>query len=89
MRLLRIAAALGFSALAIGIAPDGTAHVIWSDSRGVLHTVSRDDGTTWSTPQAINSAGGSSSLAVGPQGDVAVRIIPAHAGGSEFTAGAN
>lgn len=73
----------------VAVAPDGTAHVIWSDSRGVLHTMSRDDGTTWSTPQAINSAGGSSSLAVGPQGDVAVRIIPAHAGGSEFTAGAN
>ncbi|MGB7135827.1 MAG: sialidase family protein [Acidobacteriaceae bacterium] len=73
----------------VAVAPDGTAHVIWNDTSGVLHTMSRDDGATWSTPQTLDPTGGSSSLAVGPQGDVAVRVVPAHAGGYKFTAGAD
>lgn len=73
----------------VAVAADGTAHAIWNDTRGVLDTVSRDDGVTWSTPQTLYASGGSSSLAVGPHGEVAVRIIPAHAGGYQFTAGAD
>jgi hypothetical protein len=73
----------------VAVAPDGTAHVIWNDSEGVQHTMSRDFGTTWSAPQCLNHMGGSSHLAVGPHGNVAVRIVPSYAGGSRFSAGAD
>jgi BNR/Asp-box repeat len=73
----------------VAVAPDGTAHVIWSDTRGVMHSMSRDHGATWTAAQTLYPTGGSSHLAVGPHGDVAVRVIPAHAGGSRFTAGAD
>jgi hypothetical protein len=73
----------------VAVAPDGTAHVIWNDAGGVQHTMSRDFGTTWSAPQCLNHTGGSSHLAVGPHGKVAVRIVPSYAGGSRFSAGAD
>jgi hypothetical protein len=58
----------------VAVAPDGTAHVIWNDGGGVCHSVSRDRGSHWSEPQRIHSAGGSSHLAIGPKGEIAVRI---------------
>jgi hypothetical protein len=71
----------------VEVAPDGTAHAIWNDGSGVAHTVSRDRGISWSPPQKIHPKGGSSHLAVGPAGEVAVRITPASASGNRFDAG--
>src|SRR2546427_10153311 len=71
----------------VAVAPDGAAHVIWNDGSGVLHTASRDRGVTWSTPTRIHSQGGSSHLAVGPHGAVAVRIVPLSASGNKFDPG--
>ncbi len=50
----------------IAVAPEGTAHVIWSDADGVHHIMSHDDGKTWSAFQALCASGGSSHLAVDP-----------------------
>jgi hypothetical protein len=60
----------------VAIAPDGTAHIIWNNGSGVSHSVSRDRGVTWTTVPRIYHKGGSSHLAVGPNGEVAARIIP-------------
>lgn len=65
----------------IGIAPDGRGHVIWNDGAGVRHAAS-DDGTTWLERPRIHAAGGSSHLAVGTEGRVAVRIAPVSASGT-------
>jgi len=58
------------------VAPDGTAHVIWNDGEEVQHVVSRDGGKTWSPPGRIYDHAGSSHVAVGPHGELAVRLIP-------------
>jgi hypothetical protein len=58
------------------VTPHGTAHVIWNDGRGVPHVSSHDRGNTWSAPTRINKHGGSSHLAVGPNGELAVRLSP-------------
>lgn len=73
----------------VAVAPDGTAHVIWNDGSGVYHVSSQDKGTTWSERQVINAGGGSSFLAVGPQGQIAVRIVPPSASGNKYTEGAD
>jgi hypothetical protein len=65
----------------VEVAPDGTAHVIWNDGEGVSHAVSRDRGKTWNERPRIHPQGGSSHLAVGPKGEVAVRITPTSASG--------
>lgn len=52
----------------VKVAPDGTAHVIWNDGRGVQHAMSHDQGTTWTAPVRVSARGGSSHLAVGPGG---------------------
>jgi hypothetical protein len=62
-------------------APDGTAHVIWNDGEGVCHTASTDGGKTWTERPRIHPQGGSSHLAMGPKGEVAVRITPHSASG--------
>lgn len=71
----------------VGLAPDGTAHVIWNDGSGVRHAVSEDNGVTWSVLSRIHSQGGSSHLAVGPHGEVAVRVIPYSASGFKYAEG--
>ncbi len=58
----------------VGITPDGTAHVIWNDGSGVSHASSTDRGQSWTERPRIHPRGGSSHLAVGPQGELAVRI---------------
>ncbi len=68
-------------------ATDGTAHVIWNDGRGVCHAVSKDGGVTWTERAKIHSQGGSSHLAVGPHGEVAVRVTPRSASGNKFDKG--
>lgn len=65
-------------------APDGTAHAIWNDGSGVSYAVSRDRGRTWQEQPKIHGSGGSSHLAVGPSGEVAVRIVPLSASGNRI-----
>ena len=71
----------------VGVAPDGTAHVIWNDGSGVRHAVSIDGGSKWKEHSRIHDQGGSSHLAVGPHGEIAVRITPLSASGNKFTPG--
>ena len=71
----------------VRVAGDGVAHVIWNDGHGVLHTVSSNRGETWSTPIRIALKGGSSHLAVGPSGEVGIRLTPLSASGSQFDRG--
>ena len=71
----------------VGVTPDRTAHVIWSDESGVRYAVSQDGGASWSLRSRIHEQGGSSHLAIGPHGEIAVRITPSSAGGSKFTPG--
>lgn len=68
----------------VEVAPDGTAHVIWNDGSGVSHAVSADAGRTWTERERIHPLGGSSHLAVGPAGELAVRITPASASGNRL-----
>jgi len=68
----------------VKVAPDGTAHVIWNDGEGVSHAVSTDRGKTWAERPKIHPQGGSSHLAIGPSGEVAVRITPKSASGSKY-----
>ena len=71
----------------VGIAPDGTAHVIWNDGAGVCHAISSDHGETWVERDRIHSNGGSSHLAVGPSGELAVRIGPISGSANQFDEG--
>ncbi len=66
----------------VKIAPDGTAHVIWNDGSGVHHRVSRDRGASWITMPRISERGGSSHLAIGAGGQIAVRVAPISASGN-------
>ncbi|MEM7706901.1 MAG: sialidase family protein [Pseudomonadota bacterium] len=68
------------------VSGDGTAHVVWNDGDGVHHTLSRDGGKTWQSRPQVHSSGGSSHLAVGPQGELAVRLTPLYASGNRFDA---
>ncbi|HKC62440.1 MAG TPA: sialidase family protein [Pyrinomonadaceae bacterium] len=49
--------------------------------------MSRDRGVTWAKSPRIHHTGGSSHLAVGPNGEVAVRITPLSVAGSRYHAG--
>ena len=62
-------------------------HVIWNDGAGVRHTVSDDAGVSWHERSRLHDRGGSSHLAAGPEGRLAVRITPASASGGQFHAG--
>jgi len=71
----------------VAVAPDGMVHVIWNDGNGVSHASSRDRGVSWSRGARIHTQGGSSHLAVGPRGEVAVRIVPLSASGKQIRPG--
>lgn len=71
----------------VEVAPDGMAHVIWNDTAGVHYRKSTDRGATWSPARLIHNKGGSSHLAVGPKGEVAVRIAPIAASGNKLDEG--
>ncbi len=71
----------------VEVAPDGTAHAIWNDGSGVSHATSGDRGRTWVERPRIHDLGGSSHLAIGPGGEIAVRITPLSASGNRFDAG--
>jgi len=68
------------------ISVDGTnvAHVVWNDGERIYHSSSADHGVAWTAPTSIHAGGGSSHMAVGPQGQIAVRITPIGAAGSVF-----
>jgi hypothetical protein len=71
----------------IELAPNGVAHVIWNDGDGVSHAVSSDGGRTWTERDRIHPQGGSSHLAVGLEGEIAVRITPRSASGNRYDEG--
>jgi len=71
----------------VKVAPDGTAHVIWNDGAGVCHAVSQDGGQTWTERERIYPQGGSSHFAMGPKGEMAVRIMPPSASGNRYDEG--
>jgi len=71
----------------IEVAPDGVAHVIWNDDQGVSYAVSTDSGNTWTERARVHPQGGSSHLAVGPEGEIAVRITPQAASGNRYHEG--
>ena len=71
----------------VEVASDGTAHVIWNDGAGVCHAVSLDGGLTWTERERIHPQGGSSHLAMGPNGEMAVRITPLSASGNRYDEG--
>lgn len=66
------------------VAPDGTVQLIWNDGSGVQHRISRDRGATWITMPRISARGGSSHLALGPEGQLAVRVAPVSASGNRY-----
>jgi hypothetical protein len=71
----------------VEVAPDGTAHVIWNDGSGISWAVSRDGGASWTERGRIHDKGGSSHLAIGPAGELAVRITPLSASGNKYDEG--
>jgi hypothetical protein len=71
----------------VAVSPDGTAHVIWNDGSAVHRVTSSDRGATWSDPQIVHRNGGSSYLAVGPNGEIAVRVVPLSASGNMYSEG--
>ena len=83
----RLSATTGDDRPWIEVAPDGTAHAIWNDGAGVSHAVSADSGRTWTERARVNDKGGSSHLAVGPAGELAVRVIPMSASGNQYDTG--
>ncbi|MEO1655523.1 MAG: sialidase family protein, partial [Bacteroidota bacterium] len=71
----------------VEVASDGSAHVIWNDGKGVHYTYSNDQGKNWQKRPDIHNLGGSSHFAVGPEGQLAVRISPLSASGVTFNEG--
>ena len=71
----------------VKVAPDGAAHVIWNDGAGVCHAVSQDGGLTWTERERIHPQGLSSHMAMGPSGEMAVRITPVSASGNRYDEG--
>lgn len=73
----------------VAVTPTGIAHVVWNDGHGVQHAASRDRGATWTHLQRVSDRGGSSHLAAGPHGELAVRIAPGAAAGNVCDEGAD
>jgi len=66
------------------VAPDNSVHAIWNDGAGIPYFISRDGGISWQEQPRITNAGGSSHLAVGPGGELAVRVSNLSASGNRF-----
>lgn len=71
----------------VEVAPDGTAHAVWNNGEGVSHAVSTDGGRTWEERPKVHPKGGSSHMAIGPGGEVAVRVTPFYASGNRYEEG--
>jgi hypothetical protein len=65
----------------IEVDSNGVAHAIWNDGSGVSHATSTNGGATWTEQPRIHPSAGSSHLAVGPAGRIAVRLTPLSASG--------
>ncbi len=66
---------------------NGDLHIIWNDGNGVHYSVSRDKGASWVRQPKIYAKGGSSFLAHGHNGQLAVRVTPLSASGNKIDAG--
>src|SRR5207247_1419266 len=71
----------------IAVAPDGAAHAIWNDGNGARYAASHDRGASWTASSQLHERGGSSHLAAGPGGEIAVRITPLSASGNRSDTG--
>lgn len=71
----------------IDVTPAGVLHLVWNDGNGVHYARSTDSGRSWLRRPSIHPSGGSSHLAVGPSGELAVRITPRSASGRRFDEG--
>ncbi|MDP6810345.1 MAG: sialidase family protein [Pseudomonadales bacterium] len=69
------------------VAPDNAVHTIWNDGAGIPYFISQDGGISWQEQPRITNAGGSSHLAVGPRGELAVRVSNLSASGNSFDEG--
>ena len=63
----------------VEVTRDNVAHAIWNDGSGVSYARSTDGGLTWHEQPRIHPQGHSSHMAVGPGGEIAVRITPVSA----------
>lgn len=63
----------------VEVAPDGVAHLTWSSPRGLHHATSSDRGASWTEGPLVHPTGGSGVLAIGPSGELAVRVFPLRA----------
>lgn len=68
--------------------PDGTAHLVWNDERGVHHATSSDQGASWSEGPLVHDAGGDGAL-VASSDLLAVRIVPPSSHGYRWEEGAD
>jgi len=66
---------------------DGTLHIIWNNTMGIHHAISKDEGQTWQKRPDISPKGGSSFLANGPNGQLAVRVAPLSASAHKMDEG--
>lgn len=71
----------------IDVSPDNNTHAIWNDGSGISHVHSTDGGRSWAERPRVHSMGGSSHLAIGPKGELAVRVVPISVSGNSFNAG--
>lgn len=55
---------------------NGKVHIIWNDGKGIHHVTSENEGTSWQKNSDISIQGGSSFLANGYNGQLAVRVAP-------------
>lgn len=56
--------------------PGGEVHAVW-DHGGVRHAITSDGGATWGEGPMVHGAGSAGGFAVGPGGELAVRVAPA------------
>lgn len=66
---------------------NGDMHIIWNDGKGVHYASSKDAGKSWQRQPDVHSKGGSSFLASGPHGQLAVRVSPMSASGFQMDKG--
>ena len=71
----------------IATTTNGDLHIIWNDGHGVHHSISRDKGYNWTRQAQIHPQGGSSFIASGHTGQLAVRVTPLSASGNKIDPG--
>lgn len=60
----------------LAVSPDGVAHVVWSNARGLHHASSADRGRTWTEGPLVHASGGAGRIAAAPDGALAARVMP-------------